>query len=106
MKRSLACLLLALVALGCRGPRPRVVSSMHRAATGGGSVLEVVIENAGGGEGQVQVEATLRSASGTAVRAEREVEIHGHERIVVTLPFDVAADGSYRAEVTASYPVD
>jgi len=107
VKRPLACfVLLALVALGCRGPRPRVVSSMHRAAPGGGSVLEVVVENAGGGEGQVQVEATLRSASGTVVRAEREVEMHAHERIVVTLPFEAAADGTYRAEVTARYPVD
>jgi hypothetical protein len=32
--------------------------------------------------------------------------MHAHERLVVTLPFDVAADGSYRAEVTVHYPPD
>jgi hypothetical protein len=106
MRRRLACLSLALIALGCRGPRPKVISSVHRAAPGGGSVLEVLVENTGGGEGQVQVEATLRSAAGPSVRAEREVELHAHERVLVHLPFDVAADGSYRAEVTAHYPVD
>ena len=105
MRRRLACLVLALIALGCRGPRPRVVSSIHRAAPGGGSVVDVVVENAGGGEGQVQVEATLRSAGGTVVRAEREVELHAHERILVRVPFDVPADDTYRTEVTAHYPV-
>jgi hypothetical protein len=98
-------LVLALLALGCRGPRPRVVSTAHRAAPGGGSVLEVVVENAGGGEGQVQVEATLRSGD-KVVRAEREVSLRAHERLLVSLPFEVAADGSYHPEVTARYPVD
>jgi hypothetical protein len=106
MRRYLAALVLALMASGCRGPRPRVVSSIHRAAPGGGSVIEAVVENIGGGEGQVHVEATLRSAGGTVVRAERDVEIQAHERLVVTLPFHVAADGSYRAEVSVSYPPD
>ena len=106
MTRRLACLALALIVLGCRGPRPKVVSSTHRAAPGGGSVLEVVVENTGGGEGQVQVEATLRSADGPVVRAERDVELHAHERVLVHLPFAVTADGSYRPEVTVRYPVD
>jgi hypothetical protein len=106
MRRRFACLVLALLALGCRGPRPRVVSKAHRAARGGGSVLEVVIENAGKGEGQVQVEATLHSSGGAVLRAEREVTLRAHERVLVNLPFDVPADGSYRAEVMARYPVD
>ena len=106
MRGRLACLAIALIALGCRGPRPKVVSSTHRAAPGGGSVIEVVIENTGGGEGQVQVEATLRPAHGPVVRAERSLELHAHERVLVNLPLEVAADGSHRLEVTARYPVD
>jgi hypothetical protein len=51
------------------------------------------------------VEATLRSVD-TVVRAEREVSLRAHERVLVRLPFDVAADGSYHPEVTARYPVD
>lgn len=98
-------LVLALVAAGCRGPRPAVVSSTLRPAAGGGSVLEVIVENSGGGEGEVQVEATLRS-EGAVVRAEQAVALRGHERVRVDLPFDVPADGSYRADVRARYPVD
>jgi hypothetical protein len=69
-------------------------------------VLDVVVENSGGGEGAVDVEATLRSPDGTLVRADRQVTLRGHERVRVEFPFDVPADGSYRAEVTAKYPVD
>jgi hypothetical protein len=68
-------------------------------------VVEALIENTGGGEGQVAVEATLRSGD-AVLRAQREVELRGHERVLVHVPFDVAADGTYRAEVTARYPVD
>jgi hypothetical protein len=96
---------LVLCAAGCRGPRPAVLSSTLRSAAGGGSVLEVVVENSGGGEGSIEVEVTLRSDR-NLVRADRQVTLRGHERVRVDLPFDVPADGSYRAEVTAKYPVD
>jgi hypothetical protein len=39
-------------------------------------------------------------------RADQEVTLRAHERVRVLLPLHVAADGSYRLEVTARYPVD
>jgi hypothetical protein len=101
-----AVLAVALFAAGCRGPRPRVVSAAHRPSPGGGSVVEAVIENTGGGEGEVEVEVTLHSGAGSVVRLKGDATLRAHERITVLLPAEVPADGSYRIEVTARYPVD
>jgi hypothetical protein len=68
--------------------------------------VEAVVENTGGGEGQVLVEATLRMESEVVERADQEVALRPHERVRVRIPVNVAADGSYRLEVTARYPVD
>jgi hypothetical protein len=97
---------LVLAAAACRGPRPTVVSSSLRAAAGGQSVVEAVVENTGGGEGEVRVEATLHSERDVVERAVQEVALRAHERVRVRIPMHVAADGSYRLEVTVSYPVD
>lgn len=97
---------LALAATACRGPRPTVVSSSLRPASNGDSYVEAVVENAGGGEGEVLVEATLRSEGAPVERAHQEVMLRAHERVRVHLPVHVSADGSYRLEVTARYPVD
>jgi hypothetical protein len=96
----------ALAATACRGPRPIVVSSSLRPAAGGQSVIEAVVENSGGGEGHVVVEATLRSDREVVERADQVVTLRAHERVRVLLPVHVAADGSYRLEVTVRYPVD
>ena len=96
----------ALVATACRGPRPTVVSSSLRPAGPGESVVEAVVENIGGGEGHVVVEATLRSDREVVERTDQEVTLRAHERVRVLLPVHVAADGSYRLEVTVRYPVD
>jgi hypothetical protein len=97
---------LALAAAACRGPRPTVVSSSLRPSASGESVVEAVVENTGGGEGHVVVEATLRSDREVVERADQEVTLRAHERVRVLLPVHVAADGSYRVEVTVRYPVD
>jgi len=97
---------LTLVASACRGPRPIVVSSSLRPAGSGESVVEAMVENTGGGEGQVLVEATLRSDRAVVARADQEVALRPHERVRVLIPVHVAADGSYRVEVTVRYPVD
>jgi hypothetical protein len=94
-----------LAAAGCRGPRPWVVSSTQRPAAGGRLIIEAVIENAGGGEGQVAVEVTLRSKGTVVERVEREVTMRPHERLTVLVPVHVATEGSYQAEVTARYPI-
>lgn len=103
---ALAALALALAVAACRGPRPTVVSSSLRPASGGESYVEAVVENAGGGEGEVLVEATLRSESAPVERAGQEVTLRAHERVRVRIPMHVSPDGSYRVEVTVRYPVD
>jgi hypothetical protein len=39
-------------------------------------------------------------------RTAQEVTLRAHERVRVRIPMHVAADGSYRLEVTVRYPVD
>jgi hypothetical protein len=97
---------LVLAAAACRGPRPAVVSSSLRPAPGGESYVDAVVENAGGGEGEVLVEATLRSEGAPVERAAQEVTLRAHERVRVRIPMHVSPDGSYRVDVTVRYPVD
>jgi hypothetical protein len=97
---------LVLATAACRGPRPTVVSSSLRPSGTGESVVEAVVENTGGGEGEVLVEATLRSEGAPVERAAQEVTLRAQERVRVRIPMHVAADGSYRLEVTVRYPVD
>ena len=96
----------ALLATACRGPRPIVVSSSLRPAGSGESVVEAVVENTGGGEGHVLVEATLRTDGQVVERADQEVALRAYERVRVPIPVHVAADGSFRIEVRVRYPVD
>jgi hypothetical protein len=96
----------ALAAIACRGPRPIVVSSSLQPAARDESVVEAVVENTGGGEGQVVVEATLSSDHDVVERVDQEVTLRAHERVRVHIPVHAPADGSYRLEVTARYPVD
>jgi hypothetical protein len=95
-----------LVATACRGPRPRVLSSSLRASADGRSAVEAVVENAGGGEGEVRVEVTLRLDDAVVERTAREVRLRPHERVLVRVPVDADAKGPYRVEVSARYPVD
>ena len=97
---------LVLAAAACRGPRPSVVSSSLRPAANGESLVEAVVENAGGGEGEVLVEATLHSDGAPVERAAQEVTLRAHERVRVRIPMHVSPDASYRVEVTVRYPVD
>ena len=98
-------MILALLAAGCRGPRPAVMSTALLPAQDGGSILVVIVENSGSGEGEVGVEATLRSDR-HAVRLEQDVMLRGHERLRVDFRFDLPADGSYRPEVEVRYPIE
>jgi hypothetical protein len=97
---------LVLATAACRGPRPTVVSSRLRPSGTGESVVEAVVENTGGGEGEVLVEATLRSESAMVDRVDQAVTLRAHERVRVSIPMHVSPDGSYRVEVTVRYPVD
>ena len=104
--RAAALALFALAGAACRGPRPAVVSSSLRPSAAGESVVEAVVENVGGGEGEVHVEATLRSDRDVVDRAYEDVALRAHERVRVRIPMHVAADTSYRLQVTVRYPVD
>jgi hypothetical protein len=106
--RARAVVLASLVfaTAACRGPRPTVVSSTLRPALGGEPYVEAVVENTGGGEGEVLVEATLRSDSAVVDRADQAVTLRAHERVRVRIPVHVSPDGPTRLEVTVRYPVD
>lgn len=95
-----------LAGAACRGPRPHVLSSSLRPSGNGETLVEAVVENAGGGEGEVLVEATLRSPGDVVDRATQEVTLRPHERVRVVIPMHVAANGVQVVEVTARYPVD
>jgi DNA-binding GntR family transcriptional regulator len=62
-----------------------VVSSSLRPSGTGESVVEAVVENTGGGEGEVLVEATLRSESAMVDRVDQAVTLRAHERIYEAL---------------------
>ena len=104
--RALVLATFVLATAACRGPRPTVVSSSLRPSATGESVVEAVVENAGGGEGEVQVEATLHSDREVVDRAHQDVALRAHERVRVRIPMHVTADASYRLQVTVRYPVD
>lgn len=107
---------LALFASACRGPDPIVERQTLEPFDRGTKVfrVEAVIVNRSGGDGQIEVEATLvRRRDGEVVaRADREVELHAGERqtVVVELPrppsaAELTAD-ALELRVEAHYPID
>jgi hypothetical protein len=86
-------------ARGCSGPRPELVSARMR-----GSVVEAVIRNGGGGEGQVQVDFRLRPRTGGAPLLHSEkATLRPHE--TARIEANVAgARGDEQVEVELDYP--
>lgn len=97
--------LLALLAFGCRGPRPEVETVELRAG-GPGTLVHVVVANRSDGEGQVEVEVTLRSAGRVVAREERLAVLYPRERVTLTVPVPTPYRSDLAAEVRARYPVD
>ncbi|MGE5047727.1 MAG: hypothetical protein ACM3PC_04105 [Deltaproteobacteria bacterium] len=84
---------------GCSGPRPELVSArMH------GAVLEIVVRNAGSGEGQVQLDSRLYPRGGGApiLRSEKAT-LRPRETAHVEQRID-GARGDERVEVEIDYP--
>ena len=89
----------ALFVRGCSGPRPELVSARMR-----GAVLEIVVRNAGFGEGQVQLDSRLYPRGGGApiLRSEKAT-LRPHETAHIEQRID-GARGDERVEVEIDYP--
>jgi hypothetical protein len=97
--------LAGLLAAGCRGPKPQV-ESYDVSAGAPGTIVSVVVANASGGEGQAEVEVTLRSDGRIVAREERAVTLYAHERATVLVPVPTPYRRELAVEVRARYPVD
>jgi hypothetical protein len=105
LRRAAAAAVAGLVVIACAGPRPSVESYELRAG-GPGTIVSVVVVNAGGGEGQAEVEVTLRAEGRVVARDERTVALRAHERVTVLVPVATPYLAALRADVRARYPVD
>jgi hypothetical protein len=89
----------ALFVRGCSGPRPELVSARMR-----GTVLEIVVRNAGSGEGQVQLDSRIHPRGGGApiLRTEK-ASLRPRETAHIEEKID-GARGDERVEVELDYP--
>lgn len=83
----------------CSGPRPELVSARMR-----GAVLEIVVRNAGFGEGQIQLDSRLYPRAGGApmLRSEKAT-LRPRETARIEQRID-GARGDERVEVEIDYP--
>lgn len=108
MRPLLVPLFAALILAACSGPKPEVRSADVAPAVQGKATVTVVVENRGGGDGQVEVKLTLRDRTGrTVAREERTVELKGREVVTLVVELEVpeGAEG-LGVEAEAVYPPD
>lgn len=97
-------ILVALVlGLGCAGPSPRVVS-VEATPLEDGYRATAVVENCGGGQGEVTVTFDLTDGRGARFERSEKLGLDGHERKIVAVHFDVPR-ADYRASAHAEYPI-
>jgi hypothetical protein len=108
MKKGLAPLaLVALLTLGCLGPKPQVRSAEVSPPKNGKALVTVTIANDGAGDGQVEVQVTVRQGDEVIARDEKLSELKGRETIRLVLEVDVPDDASDLAvEAEVHYPPD
>ncbi|HET7787775.1 MAG TPA: hypothetical protein VFL36_17520 [Myxococcales bacterium] len=84
---------------GCSGPRPELVSARMR-----GAVLEIVVRNAGFGEGQIQLDSRLHPRGGGApILRSDKATLRPRETVHIDQRVD-GARGDERVEVEIDYP--
>ena len=84
---------------GCSGPQPKLVSARMR-----GQVAEALVRNAGGGEGEIQVDFRVRpKAGGPPLLRSEKASLRPHETARVESRFD-GARGDEQLEVELDYP--
>jgi hypothetical protein len=89
----------ALFVRGCSGPRPELVSARMR-----GAVLEIVVRNAGSGEGQVQLDSRVfPRGGGAAILRSEKATLRPRETAHIEQKID-GARGDERVEVELDYP--
>ena len=104
---GMACLaaLVVLFSLRCSGPRP-AVASVEVTPPGTEGILyvvEVTVENKSRGNGEIEVEAVLRSASGEEYSANETAKVRARSHVIVVIEFAVEP-GEYTATATVDYP--
>lgn len=99
--------------LGCRGPRPELGERAMRVDGEGRAWVTVCVRNAGGGEGSVEVRATLLDGDGVVVgKGTESLDLAAHEEVHVTVPVGLdpqrtsSAAAALTASVEVSYPPD
>ena len=102
-------LITAAVALAaCRGPRPAIVSRqlLPPESPAAPYIALVTIRNTGGGEGQVEAIARLRSAvqGQTVAEAARQIDLSPFETVQVRFELRAPAAGHYELVTDAKYP--
>jgi hypothetical protein len=103
MKRALLGLVICLgvgvlFVRSCSGPRPRLVSArMH------GNVAVATVRNDGAGEGQIDVQFTVRGASGPPVVRNERATLGPHQEARIESRID-GARGDERVEAEVDYP--
>lgn len=89
--------------LACAGPSPRIVS-VEVAPVADGYRAIAVVENCGGGQGEVAVTINLTDGRGARFERAEKLDLDGNERKIVALHFDVPR-ADYRASARVEYPV-
>jgi hypothetical protein len=96
-------LIVTLVVAACAGPRPEArVISVAPSPQAGDQRVTVDLTNHSGGEGEVELRVVLRG-NGIEVAAEQNVEMDGHQHLVVEVDIPAPA-GTYTASATAQFP--
>ncbi|HZX96326.1 MAG TPA: hypothetical protein VFE90_17525 [Myxococcales bacterium] len=89
----------ALFVRACSGPRPELVSARMR-----GAAVEIVVRNAGFGEGQVQLDLRLYPrAGGPPLLRSEKATLRPHETARIEHKVE-GARGDERVEVEIDYP--
>ena len=107
MKRLTGLLLALLITAACLGPKPEVRSAVVAPAKDGKAAVTVVIVNTDSGDGQVEVNVTLRQGANVVGRADKTTELRSKETITLVLVVDVPADArELSVEARVTYPPD
>jgi uncharacterized membrane protein len=105
VKRLVQVLLVLVLTTACLGPKPKVRSVEVGPPEDGKARVTVVVANEGNGDGQVEVEVTLRQDEKVVARESTQASLKPRESITLVLELDVPDDAQdLDAEAEAHYP--
>ena len=99
--------LVALLTVGCLGPKPEVRSAEVAPPEDGKATVTVTVANNGAGDGQVEIKVTLRQGDEVVGREDKLTELKGRETVRVVVEVDVPDDAhDLDVEAEVRYPPD